>query len=292
MSASGTVLVAGATGRQGGAVLRALLRQGYKVKALTRNPSSASAMRLQNSGVEIAVGDMTHQDSLGSTLRGVSIVFAMTTPFQSNHDDEVTQGKNIVDAAKAAGVGHFVFSSVASANKKTGIPHFETKYKVEEHIVQSGLPYTIIGPAAFMENFIQPFALPSLRQGKISRGLPSSREVQLIAVDDIGSFAAFVVRHRNDFIGKRIDIAGDGQTGEETAAVLSRAIGRPIKYESFPPENLKTQNPDLAIMMEWQAKNNYEADIKGLRSEYPEVGWHTLKEWAEQVDWKTILGLR
>lgn len=290
MSTKKTVLVAGATGKQGGSVINALLKNGHKVRALTRNPASPAAVSLHNLGVEIMVGDMTHEDSLAEALRGVSIVFAMTTPFQSDHNSEVAQGINIVDAAKAAGVSHLVFSSVASANKSTGIPHFETKYKVEQHIVQAGIPHTIIGPTAFMENFIQPFAIPNLRQGKISRGLPGSRAVQLVAVEDIGSFAAFVIEHRESFLGRRIDIAGDELTGEETAAVLSRVTGRPIRYEGFPPEKLKAQSPDLAIMLEWQAKNSYTADIKGIRRDFPEVKWHTFEEWARGLDWNGMLG--
>ncbi|MCL5020253.1 MAG: NmrA/HSCARG family protein [Bacteroidetes bacterium] len=289
MSDPEKVLVAGATGKQGGAVARALLREGYKVKALTRNPASAAAGELRKLGAEIAVGDLTHEDSLAEALKGVRVVFAMTTPFQSDHDTEVAQGKNIVDAAKSAGVSHLVFSSVASADKNTGVPHFETKFKVEQHIVRSGVPYTIIGPTAFMENFIQPFALPNLRQGKISRGLPASRAVQLVAVEDIGSFAAFVIQHRDEFLDERIDIAGDERTGEETAVILAKISGRPIRYEGFPPANLKAQSPDLAIMMEWQAKNDYTADIGGLRHDFPEVGWHRLEEWARGIDWKTLL---
>lgn len=102
MSELKTVLVAGATGKQGGSVVRALIKKGYKIKALTRNPSSESAKRLHNSGIEIAAGDMVQKNSLANALRGVDIVFAMTTPFQSDHDSEVAQGINIVDAAKSA----------------------------------------------------------------------------------------------------------------------------------------------------------------------------------------------
>ena len=284
-----TVLVAGATGKQGGSTVRALLKLGYSVKALTRNSSSPAAGKLRESGVEIVVGDTTRKESFAQAVRGVDAVFAMTTPFQSDHDAEVAQGKNIVDAAKAAGVKHLVFSSVASADRKTGIPHFDTKFKVERHIIKSGVPYTIIGPTAFMENFIQPFALSSLRLGKISRALPATRPVQLVAVEDIGSFAAFVIQHRSEFLGERIDIAGDERTGEETAVILSKISGRPIKYESFPPASLKSQSPDLAIMMEWQAKNDYTADIGRLRLDFPEVGWHRLEEWARGLDWKALL---
>lgn len=284
-----TVLVVGATGKQGGSVVRALMKRGHKVKVLTRNPSSKAAIALHDSGIEITVGDTTHEDSLRSVLQGIDLVFAMTAPFHNDHDNEIAQGINMADAAKAAGINHFVFSSVASANRNTGIPHFETKYKVEQHIVQSGIPFTIIGPTAFMENFIQPFALPNLANGKIARGLPASRTVQLIAVEDIGSFAAFVIEHRDSFLGKRIDIAGDELSGDEVAAILSKTIGKHIKYEAFPPESLMTQNPDLAIMMKWQEKNNYAADIKGLRKNYPELKWHTFEQWARAIDWKALL---
>lgn len=283
------VLVTGATGKQGGAAARALMKAGYKVKALTRDPSSPAAMRLSSDGAELVAGDMLHQQSLAEALKGAGIVFSMTTSFGTTHDNEVMQGTNMIDAAKRSGVSHFVFTSVASADENTGIPHFDTKYKVERHLVQAGIPYTIIGPTAFMENFIQPFALPNLRQGKISRALPASRSMQLVAVEDIGSFAAFVIRHRKDFLGKRIDIAGDERTGEDTVTVLSKASGKQIRYESFPPESLRAQNPDMAIMMEWQAKNSYAADIGALRRDYPGVGWHTLEEWAGGISWSSLL---
>lgn len=284
------ILVAGATGRQGGAVARALLKNGYKVRALTRNFASPAAQSLQKLGAELMTGDLADKSSLTKALKGVETVFAMTTPFQKGHDAEIAQGVNMVDAAKATGVSYLVFSSVASADKKTGIPHFDSKYKVEQHLAGSGVPYTIIGPTAFMENFIQPFAIPNIRDGKLARALPPSRPLQLIAVEDIGSFAAYVIGHRNRFLGKRIDIAGDDLNGEETAAILSKVIGKPIRYESFSPTILKSQTPDLAVMMEWQASSNYTADIDSLRRDYSEVGWHRFEEWARKLDWRSLLG--
>ncbi len=289
MSENRNVLVAGATGKQGGAAAKALIDKGFKIKVLTRNPSSPAARALQKAGAQVVKGDLTDKASLAGALKGADAVFGMTTPFQNGHEAEVTQGVNLVDAAKAAGVKHLVFSSVASADKNTGIPHFDSKYKVEQYIAASGIPYTIIGPTAFMENFIQSFALANLRQGKIARALSATRPIQLIAVEDIGSFAAFVIENSNEFLGERIDIAGDERTGEETALILSKIAGRTIKYESFPPANLRAQSPDLAIMMEWQEKNEYTADIGQLRLDFPEVGWHRLEEWARAIDWKALL---
>lgn len=291
MSGKEQVLATGATGKQGGAVARALLKNGFKVKALTRNSSSPAAQSLQKLGAQLVTGDLSDRNSLVETLKNVGAVFAMTTPFQNGHDAEIAQGINMVNAAKEVGVAHFVFSSVASADKKTGIPHFDSKYKVEQYIVESGIPYTIIRPTAFMENFIQPFAIPNLRDGKIARALPASRPLQVVAVEDIGSFGAYVIKHHDKFLGRRVDIAGDEITGEQTAEILSKAIGKAIKYESFPPARLKAQSPDLAIMMEWQASNNYTADIDSLRRNYPEIGWHRFEEWARKIDWGSLLGI-
>jgi uncharacterized protein YbjT (DUF2867 family) len=289
MSDQKTVLVAGATGKQGGAVVNALLKNGQKVRALTRNAESPSARRLRDQGVEIVVGDLTDLESLLGALQDVDTVFTMSTSFQTGHENEVTQGITMTDAAIAAGVGHLIFSSVASANRNTGIPHFETKSKIEEYVASSAVPYTIIGPTAFMENLIQPPALPNLRQGKISRALPAARKVQQIAVADIGAFAAAVIERGESLYRKRIDIAGDDLTGEEIAAILSRVSGKKIRYEMFPPSVLRATNPDLAIMLEWQQENNYTADIDALRQDFPEVKWHTFEQWTREQDWKTLL---
>src|SRR5712671_7170711 len=125
-------LVAGATGKQGGAVVEALLTRGHQVRALTRNPASPAAIRLREQGVEIAVGDFTDHDSLVRAIRGADAVYAMSTPYEQGPENETAQGITMTDAAKAAGVAHLISSSVASANRATGIPHFDSKYAVEK----------------------------------------------------------------------------------------------------------------------------------------------------------------
>jgi uncharacterized protein YbjT (DUF2867 family) len=121
MSRSRLVLVTGATGKQGGAVVNALLARGHQVRALTRNSASPAANRLRQQGVEIAVGDFTNRDSLLRAARGADAVYAMSTPYEQGAEKEIAQGMTITDAAKAAGVAHFIYSSVASANRATGI---------------------------------------------------------------------------------------------------------------------------------------------------------------------------
>ena len=175
MLKSKIVLVTGATGKQGGACVDALLTRGHQVRALTRNSGSPAARRLREQGVEIVVGDFTDRDSLVRAARGVDAVYAMTTPYEKGAEKEIAQGMTLTDASKAAGVAHLIYSSVASANRATGISHFDGKYEVEKHIQASGIPYTIVAPVFFMENLLEPWSLPSLRQGKLAMALPANR---------------------------------------------------------------------------------------------------------------------
>ncbi len=288
MSQSKLVLVTGATGNQGGAVVQALLTRGQQVRGLTRNSASPAANRLRQQGVEIAVGDFTDHDSLVRAARGVDAVYVMSTPFEQGVEKETAQGIAITDAAEAAGVGHLVYSSVASADRASGIPHFDSKYEVEKHIISSGVPYTIIAPVFFMDNLLQPWVLPNLRQGKLAQAMPATRSLQQIAVADIGGFAAAVFERRGTVFGRRIDIAGAELTGDEAAAILSEVTSREIRYEGFPPDVLRAQSEDMALMFEWFDTTGYAADINGLRRDFPEVMWHDFEEWARKQDWSVL----
>jgi uncharacterized protein YbjT (DUF2867 family) len=255
---------------------------------MTRNTDSAAAKQLRQQGVEVVAGDFTDQDSLVRAARGVDTIFTMTTPFEEGVNAETAQGIAITNAAKEAGVGHLVYSSVADADKATGIPHFDSKYEVEKHIASSGVPYTIIAPVYFMDNLTAPWTVPSLRQGKLAAALPAGRPLQQIAVQDIGAFAAAIIERRDSVFGRRFDIAGDELTGEESAAILSEATGRDIQYESFPPDALRAQSEDMALMYEWFDDTGYSADIAGLRRDFPEVTWHDFAIWVGQQDWTML----
>jgi uncharacterized protein YbjT (DUF2867 family) len=288
MPQSKLVLVTGATGKQGGAVVNALVTRGHRVRALTRNSASPAANRLREQGVEIAAGDFTDHASLLRAARGADAVYAMSTPYEQGAEKETAQGIAITDAAKSAGVAHFVYSSVASANRATGVPHFDSKYAVEKHLQASGVPCTIVAPVFFMENLLQPWTLLSLRLGKLSMALPASRPLQQITVADIGAFVAAVIERADTVIGRRFDIAGDELTGEGAAAVLSKVTGREVHYEGFPPDVLRAQSEDLALMFQWVDRSGYAADIKSLRRDFPEVKWHTFGEWARKQDWSVL----
>jgi uncharacterized protein YbjT (DUF2867 family) len=259
------ILVTGATGQQGGAVANALLEKGQKIRVMTRNPEKAAA--LAKAGAEVVKGDLTNQADLQSVLQGVHGVFAMSTPFEAGMDAEVRQGVMMAEAAKQAGVAHYVFTSVGAADHNTGIPHFETKWKVEQHIRQIGLPSTILRPVMFMENF-STFFMPS-KEGILAAPMRPTTKAQMIALKDIGEFGAAAFLSPNKFLGQGIDLAGDALTMPEVAAHLSRTKGRQIQFRQIPDEQVeKLMGHDIALMFRWFNKVGYAVDISALRQRY------------------------
>lgn len=284
-----TVLVTGATGKQGGAAVRALLAAGHRVLALTRKPDSPAALELKAAGAAIAEGDFGNAGSLEQACRGADILFAMSTPFEAGTDAEVRQGVALIDAAEATDVGHVIYSSVAGAHQASGVPHFESKFQVEQYLAGRRKNYTIIAPVAFMD-FLNPILRESLKAGELRMALPSERPLQYVSVHDIGCFAAALVERGKAVIGKRFEIAGDELSGEETVKVLSRASGRDIRYVAVPPDALRVHSEDIALMFEWLDAVGYTADRVALRHDFPEVGWQSLEDWAREQDWHAALG--
>jgi uncharacterized protein YbjT (DUF2867 family) len=271
------ILVTGATGQQGSSLARLLLQKKHKVYALTRNTQSSAAQDLRNKGANIVKGDLDDSDSLERAVKDVESLFLMGTPFEDGTEGEIRRGKLTADIAKENKVEHLVYSSVASADKNTGIPHFESKYKVEQHIKNLGIPYTIIGPTFFMENLLG----PGLEQGQLALPLSPSSILQQSALENIGEFSALVLERRKPFLGKRIDIASDEVTGEQAAKILSNELGQRIKYVHIPLEQVYQGNEDMARMYEWYEKVGTGIDISALHQEYPEVNWLTFSNWAK-----------
>jgi uncharacterized protein YbjT (DUF2867 family) len=271
------ILVTGATGQQGGSLARLLLQKKHKVYALTRNAQSSSAQDLRNKGANIVKGDLDDSDSLEHAVKDVESVFLMGTPFEDGTEGETRRGKLMADIAKENGIEHLVYSSVANADKNTGIPHFESKYKVEQHIKNLGIPYTIIGPTFFMENLLG----PELEQGQLALPLSSSSILQQSALQNIAEFSSLVLEGREPFLGKRIDTASDEVTGEQAAEILSNELGYKIKYVPVPLEHVYQANEDMARMFDWYEKLGTGIDISALHQEYPEVNWLSFKDWAK-----------
>lgn len=284
-----TIAVTGATGAQGGATARALLAAGHRVRALTRRPGSPAADILRGLGAEVRRADFDDRASLDDALAGADSLFAVTTPFGADTAVEARQGKTIVDAAAAARLGHVVLTSAAHADRGTGVPHYESKYLVEQHLRASGLPWTVIAPAAFMDNYASGWTLDGLRDGTFAWPMPTDRPLTLIPADDIGAFAALALQRRDEFTGRRIDIASDYRTPGQIAKTLAAATGRPVTHQEVPLAYVRTRSADLAAMFEYFTTSGLDVDVAGLRRDYPEVGWHNFAEWADAQDWTTLL---
>lgn len=288
MAEMNTILVTGATGRQGGAIARVLVARGHRVRTMTRKPDSLEARELRKIGAEVVSATFDDRMAMERVARGVDVIFAMSTPYEAGPAVEVSQAFGLLQASKAAGVRRIIYSSVASANQNTGIPHFESKMRVEQYLPTLNVPWTIVAPVFFMENFISPSFVPGLRQGKLMMPLPATHKLQMIAVADLAAFVGRVLESPADFEGKRIELASDNRSGMEAAEILARAAGRETVYEELPLDQARAASEDTAKMYAWFRERGHSVDIDGLRRDYPSIGWHTLEAWAREQDWNVL----
>jgi uncharacterized protein YbjT (DUF2867 family) len=272
------VLVTGATGKQGGAVIRQLTGQGFTLRAMTRKPGGTAAQALSRlPDVQVVEGDLDDVASLERALAGAWGVFAVQNTWEAGVDREEEQGKRIAGLARDAGVQHFVYSSVGSAHRSTGIPHFDNKWRVEETVRGLGFPsHVIIRPVFFMENLTSPWFLNG---DKLYAALKPDTLLQMIAVADIGKYGALAFTDAGRLRGREIDIAGDAATMPQTAATLSRSLGRPIEFVRIPIEQVRQNSEDFAMMLEWFDRVGYDADIQGLQREFG-IAPTSLEAWA------------
>ena len=224
-----TILITGATGKQGGTTLRNLAKRGgFKLRAMTRKPDGDAAKALSALGAEIVVGDLDDAKSLERAVAGAWGVFAVQNTWEAGVEREEEQGKLLAKVARDKGVQHFVYTSVGSANRKTGIPHFENKVRVEETVKQLGFPsHVILRPVFFMENLPSPWFLNG---DKLTTALKPETKLQMVAVEDIGKFSAAAFIEADKFKGAEIEYAGDAVTMPEVVAALSEFIGKIITY--------------------------------------------------------------
>jgi len=287
MSQKLAVVVTGGTGKQGGAVVKSLLERGHEVRAVTRSTESAKARELANAGVTLVRASLEDTAALTKALEGATSLFAMTTPFEGGTQADTRQGISAADAAKAAGV-HLVFTSIGSANRQTGIPHFDSKYEIEEHIAKIGVRATVLAPVYFMENLY--FGKEQLAKGIYAAPLPPTRQLAQVAVADIGAVAVRLLEDPGRFGGKRFDLGGDELTGNDVLAILSRVTGRPFTYFQVPLDVIRQgMGEDGAKMYEWFGRIGFTVDRAALRREFPDVAFHDFESWAKAQDWNTLL---
>jgi uncharacterized protein YbjT (DUF2867 family) len=274
-----TILITGVTGQQGGAVAQALQGSGFHLRGLTRTPDSQQAAALARQGIEVVKGDLDDEATLRRALAGAWGVFAVQNPQEAGVEREEAQGKRLATLAREVGVEHFVYTSLGSANKRTGIPHFDSKWRIEETVRGLRFPsHVILRPVFFMENLLAPF---SLQGSTLALALAPGVKLQMIAVNDIGWFGARAFTDAAALNRREIDIAGDVRTMPEAAEILTEALGWPIAFAQTPIEQVRKYNKDLALMFEWFERVGYSADIVGLEREFGRT-LTKLPDWARR----------
>lgn len=264
------ILVTGATGQQGGAVARRLLAAGWRVRVLVRDVARPAVTALARARAEPVTGDLDDPASLNAAMTGTYGVFSV----QPANPNEVAQGKNVADAAKAAGVQHLVYSSVGGVESQNRF-YVEQgwgsidKWQIEDHIRHLSVPVTILRPAGFMEDFTSPARF--FQNGSLNVPWHDNLVMQLIAIDDVGAFAALAFANPDHYLGRAMEITGDRLTTPQIADALSAAAGRPVPHTQIPLEVLWEQSPEAAKVFTWANKTFYDTDLAPLREAFADL---------------------
>lgn len=281
---SRVILVTGATGTQGGAVARELLSRGYAVRGLTRNPDSERAQALKDAGAVLVQGDFSNPESLASAMDGAYGVFAMTDFWEHGYETEVAHGRQLVDSAAAASVQHFVYTSVAGAHQNTGIPHFDSKFEVEQYLANAKLAYTVVRPVSFLDNWR--YAYDELQSGEYADPRDSDSRHQWIAARDIGFLVAEAFDNPSDWQGQSLDIAGEEMTLGEFLQLVAVRLGRPVVHKQVSWKQYEQDaGAEMTVMTRWFQDIGYSANVEALRAKYPNLT--SAESYLAQLPWGT-----
>ncbi|MDX3105005.1 NmrA/HSCARG family protein [Nonomuraea angiospora] len=290
-----TIVVMGATGLQGRAVTARLLADGRRVRAVTRDPDTAPALALAQAGAELVRAEMDDVASLVTAAEGAYGLFSVQptvgspgTPAGFSAEDEVRWGCNVADAAHAAGVRHLVYASLAGAGRHNTekLPqNVVSKWRIEQHITRLGLPATFLRPVSFMENYTGAY---HLHDGAVTTAFDPAVPQQIMAVDDVGAFAALAFAQPGEWIGRAVDLAGDELTPLQITEAISEAIDRPLPYVQIPIEAISQAGEEFAFAYTWLNERGYRADVAFTRALHP--GLMDLRTWLERTGAVRIAG--
>jgi uncharacterized protein YbjT (DUF2867 family) len=274
-----TIVVAGATGRQGGAVARHLLRDGWRVRALTRRPDGAKAKALTALGAEVVRADMGDRGALLAAFRGAHGVYSVQNPMISGPAAEVRQGKLVADAAGAVGVRHVVYGSAGTGESGTGIGSWDSKHEVERHMQETGLPVTVLRPMAFMELMTDRGYFPAASTWHVMPQLMGgSRPVGWLAVDDLGAIAAKVFADPDRFVGADIKLAGDVQSIDACRVLYRDVVGRAPPRFPMPVWLFERfVGTDLTTMWRWLRDARIDLGTAAAKAIHPEAS--SVRAW-------------
>ena len=248
------------------------------MRALTRNPDGTLAQQLGVLGAELARGDLLDRESLLDAMTGAIAVYAVTTPFSAGPEGELRQGEQLIAAAQATEVPWLILASVASADRATGIPHFESKWRIEQQLQGSSVPHTVVAPTYFYENLADPAEIVSA--GELILPLSPGRPLQQVALQDLGAVIVAVLDRRQELLGVRLEVAGDEPTPEQMADALSAAGELPVRYRKIGLDEVAARSGDLAAMYRFLERIGYQVDIGALRDRFPEVSWTSYATWT------------
>ena len=282
MTNNKTIFVTGGTGNQGGAVARNLTEQGFTVKVLTRNPNSIQSGNLKKMNIEVVKGDLNNADTYREYLKNVYGIFSVQT-FENGVEKEINQGITLATVAKEFGVKHFLYSSVFGADLNTGVAHMESKFKIENHIKQIGLPFTIIRPTSLFENFLIPQVKKGILKGKLVQAINRNTVLQYIAAEDIGKAAVKIFQESERYLGKTIPLATEQLSTQEVADKFSEVLNKKIEYKKLPV--LITRlflGKNLYKMFKWMTEiSSFQKEVVDLTNkEFPNP--LSLKTWIER----------
>jgi uncharacterized protein YbjT (DUF2867 family) len=299
------IAVIGATGAQGGGLVRAILvdKSGeFAARAITRNPNSDKAQALRAAGAEVVAADADKPETLEKAFAGAYGVFALTNFWEHfSPERELSQARNQAEAAKAAGVQHVIWSTLEDTRKwvplsdnrmptlmgKYKVPHFDAKGEADQIFRDLGVPTTLLLTAYYWDNLIYFGAGPQRGpDGVLAITFPmDDKKLPGIAVEDIGKSAFAIFKRGREFINKTVGIAGEHLTGEEMARKLTRALGQEVRYNNVPPEVYRSFGfpaaDDLGNMFQFKRDfNEYYCGARNLqfsRSLNPEL--QTFDQW-------------
>ncbi len=287
-----TVLVTGATGNQGGAVVDHLLAREaeFDVRGLTRDASSEASEQLEERGVTMVEGDLDDPESLRGPVGDADRIFAVTNFWTQGYEGQVQQGKNLADVASEEGVEQFVFSGIASHEEETGVPHFDSAWEIEQHAQDLDLPMTVLKPVFFFQN-LEAFAEDVVEDGQLALPLEEGVSLQMVDVDDVGGAAAVAFEDPEAFVGERIDLAGDEATLAETADVLSEVTGQDVEAVHVPIEDAYDSfGEEFTVMCEWFNEEGYSADIDAMEETFG-LAFTDLEGYLRENGWEDKEGM-
>ncbi|MEO1191038.1 MAG: NmrA/HSCARG family protein [Pseudomonadota bacterium] len=277
------IAVAGATGKQGGAVAHRLLSRGHRVRALTRNPDKPAAQALAAKRAEVVRADLEDRATLDRALAGAGALFSVQDFLEAGVEAELRQGLNLTEAAAASGVTHLVYSGASTIDRNTGVPHLESKWQVETRVRQLNTAWTVFRPAAFMDNW-EWDRQAILESGVVSYPIRPDTHYRQVAVADITAMAVTAFEQPEVWAGQIMPLAGEVSTMEEITATLSRVTGQALRYEQMSWEQcLAEQGEDLMLMYRYFDTFGMEGAPAYLRRFHPSM--LTFEAYLHRAGW-------